>query len=55
LFWAVHEYSADTDGNLYTAEVFGGRAQKFKPRPGADPSHIYRPQPLMPKTAGTGH
>ncbi len=53
LFWAVHEYSADTDGNLYTAEVFGGRAQKFKPRPGADPSHIYRPQPLMPKTTST--
>ena len=55
LFWAVHEFSADTDGNLYTAEVFGGRSQKFKPRAGADPSHIYKPQPLMPKTAGTGH
>jgi NHL repeat len=55
LFWAVHEFSADTDGNLYTAEVFGGRSQKFKPRAGADPTHIYRPQPLTPKTAGTGH
>jgi NHL repeat-containing protein len=55
LFWAVHEFSADTDGNLYTAEVFGGRSQKFKPRAGADPSHIYRPQPLTPKAAGTGH
>ena len=55
LFWSVHEFSADTDGNLYTAEVFGGRAQKFKPRAGADPSHFYKPQPLMPKTAGTGH
>ena len=21
LFWAVHEFSADTDGNLYTAEA----------------------------------
>ena len=51
LFWAVHEFSADSDGNLYTAEVFGGRPQKFTPRPGADPSHIFRPQPLMPKTA----
>ena len=38
LFWAVHEYSADTDGNLYTAEVWGGRPQKFVPRKGADPS-----------------
>jgi len=49
LFWAVHEFSADSDGNLYTAEVFGGRPQKFVPRSGADPAHIFRPQPLMPK------
>jgi DNA-binding beta-propeller fold protein YncE len=49
LFWAVHEFSADSQGNLYTAEVFGGRAQKFRPRPGADPSHVYKPQPLTPK------
>lgn len=50
LFWAVHEFSVDSEGNLYTAEVFGGRAQKFKPRPGADPSHFFKPQPLMPKS-----
>ncbi len=49
LFWAVHEFSADSDGNLYTAEVFGGRPQKFIPRAGGDPEHIFRPQPLMPK------
>src|SRR5579864_2483841 len=51
LFWAVHEFSADTEGNLYTAEVFGGRSQKFRPRSSADPAHVYRPQPLMPKSA----
>jgi 6-bladed beta-propeller len=49
LFWAVHEFSADSAGNLYTAEVFGGRVQKFKPRPGADPTHFFKAQPLMPK------
>jgi tripartite motif-containing protein 71 len=49
LFWAVHEFSADTDGNLYTAEVFGGRPQKFKPRSTADQSHVYHPVPLMAK------
>jgi peptidylamidoglycolate lyase len=49
LFWAVHEFSADSDGNLYTAEVFGGRPQKFRPRQGADPAHFYKPVPLMPK------
>lgn len=49
LFWAVHEFSVDSDGNLYTAEVFGGRAQKFKPRATADPSHLYKPQAVIPK------
>ena len=28
----------DASGNLYTAEVGGGRPQKFVPRPGADPA-----------------
>ncbi|PYR27235.1 MAG: hypothetical protein DMF92_16785, partial [Acidobacteria bacterium] len=45
LFWAVHSFSADTDGNLYTAEVFGGRPQKFRPKPGADPAKVFHPQP----------
>jgi DNA-binding beta-propeller fold protein YncE len=53
LFWAVHEFSADADGNLYTAEVFGGRPQKFTPRPGADPSHLYKAIPLMPMKVTT--
>lgn len=47
--WSVHQFSADPDGNLYVAEVFGGRAQKFSPRPGADPAKIFRQQRLMPK------
>ena len=59
LFWAVHEFSVDSDGNFYTAEVFGGRSQKFSPRPGADPSHAFKPQPLVAKTvppsATAGH
>ena len=36
--WGVHGFSVDQEGNLYTAEVWGGRAQKFTPRPGADPA-----------------
>ena len=50
-FWSVHEFSSDTEGNLYTAEVFGGRAQKFTPKPGADPARIFRQQRLMPKSS----
>ena len=51
LFWAVHEFSVDSDGNFYTAEVFGGRSQKFSPRAGADPAHAFKPQPVVAKTA----
>jgi sugar lactone lactonase YvrE len=34
--WGVHQVSVDSEGNLYVAEVFNGRVQKFRPRPGAD-------------------
>ncbi len=49
-FWAVHGFSVDTDGNLYASETYGGRTQKFHPKPGADPSKLVgAPVPLMPK------
>ena len=36
------------DGNLYAAETFGGRTQKFRPKPGADRSKLIgAPPPLM--------
>ena len=34
-FWGVHQFSVDQDGNLYAAETFGGRTQKYRPMPGA--------------------
>jgi len=49
MFWAVHEFGADSDGNMYTAEVFGGRPQKFAVKKGADMTHVYKSVPLMPK------
>ena len=33
--WGVHQVSVDREGNLYVAEVFNGRLQKFRPKPGA--------------------
>ena len=39
-FWGVHGFSVDQDGNFYTAEVDNGRAQKFTPRPGANPAYL---------------
>lgn len=38
--WGTHRFSVDNEGNLYTAEVWGGRAQKFMPKKGADPSKL---------------
>lgn len=37
-FWNVHGMSVDQEGNLYLAEVNNGRAQKFRPRAGANPA-----------------
>jgi sugar lactone lactonase YvrE len=35
-----HGISTDQDSNLYLADCFAGRIQKFEPIPGADPSKI---------------
>jgi len=51
--WGPHGLSVDSDGNLYVAETYGGRTQKFHPKPGADAWKIAgKPQPLMPLKAG---
>jgi peptidylamidoglycolate lyase len=39
-FWGVHQFSVDSEGNLYTADVHVGRSQKFRPKPGADKSKL---------------
>jgi len=39
-FNGPHSITTDQDGNLYIAEVFAGRIQKFVPRPGADPAKL---------------
>ena len=38
--WGTHRMSVDSDGNFYTADVWGGRAQKFVPKPNADPAKL---------------
>ena len=39
-FWGVHGLSVDQDGALYLADVDTGRAQKYRPRPGANPAFL---------------
>jgi sugar lactone lactonase YvrE len=48
--WGVHQFSVDTEGNLYTAEVWGGRAQKFRPKRGADPAKQIGPLYVAPSS-----
>ena len=35
-----HGITTDQDGNLFVADCFAGRVQKFEPIPGADPSRM---------------
>lgn len=35
--WGIHYFTTDSEGNLYTAEDYGGRAQKFVPRKDGNP------------------
>jgi len=39
-FAGPHQITVDQDGNLYLAEVFNGRVQKFRPKKGADPAKL---------------
>ena len=39
-FLNPHGFSVDQEQNLYVAEVGNGRVQKFRPRPGANPSML---------------
>ena len=42
-FDGPHQMSVDQDGNLYVAEVYGGRVQKFRPKKGVDPAKLMQP------------
>jgi len=44
-FFNMHGASVDQEGNLYVAEVGGGRLQKFRPRTGANPAYLVGPPP----------
>jgi len=48
--WGVHQIAADSEGNMYGAEVFGGRTQKFVPKPNANPRDLFWGRELAPRT-----
>jgi len=35
--WGPHQFSVDSENNLYIADVHVGRVQKFQPKPGVNP------------------
>ncbi len=39
-FAGPHQLTTDQEGNLYVAEVFNGRVQKFRPKKNADPAKV---------------
>jgi DNA-binding beta-propeller fold protein YncE len=39
-FWEPHSISVDSEGNLYIADSFLGRTQKFRPKAGADKTKL---------------
>ena len=47
-FWELHQFSVDSEGNLYTADSFGGRSQKYKPKAGADTSRLVPASTSLP-------
>ena len=49
--WNPHQFSVDSEGNLYIAEATGGRTQKFRPRPGADKNRLLGPPPPLMRLA----
>lgn len=41
--WEPHQVSVDSEGNLYIADSYNGRALKYSPKPGADRAKLMSP------------
>jgi DNA-binding beta-propeller fold protein YncE len=49
-FRGPHGITVDQEGNLYIAEVFNGRVQKFRPKANADPAKLVGQEVRLPPT-----
>ena len=43
-FWEPHQISTDAEGNLYVADSFGGRTQKYVPSKTGDRARLLKPE-----------
>jgi hypothetical protein len=48
-FDGPHSLTVDQEGNIYIAEVFNGRVQKFRPKRNADPAKLIGPELRYPR------
>ena len=53
-FWEPHQISTDAEGNLYIADSFGGRTQKYVPSKTGDPARLLKPDTRAPATSPPG-
>ena len=49
--WGVHQFSVDQEGNLYLAEAYNGRVEKFRPAAGADRAKVIPPERPLKRTS----
>lgn len=52
LFDNPHQFAVDSQGNLYIADAWNNRLQKFVPKPDADKSRLMQPEFVFAKQAG---
>jgi len=50
-FWEPHQVSVDPEGNVYVADSYNGRTQKFVPKAGADRAKLLSPPRVARSTA----
>jgi peptidylamidoglycolate lyase len=50
-FWGPHQFSVDSDNNLYIADVHVGRVQKFRPKAGVNPALLVGQRPAGRSTS----
>ena len=53
-FWEPHQISTDAEGNLYIADSFGGRTQKYVPSKTGDRARLLKPDTRAPATSPPG-
>lgn len=41
--WSIHDFTIDSDGNLYVGQAYGSGAWKYRPKKGVSPNMLFGP------------